>query len=65
MFRQVIPLRAHGLAFDMPVLSNTNILAVLLSAAAVLAIFRFNAGVLATLGACSVAGIMLYSLGAI
>ena len=49
----------------MPVLSSINISAVLLSAAAVLVIFRCNAGVLATLGACSVAGIMLYGLGAI
>ena len=65
MFRQVTPLRAYGLAFDMPVLSSINISAVLLSAAAVLAIFRFNAGVLATLGACSLAGILLYGLGAI
>ena len=65
MFRQVTPLRTYGLAFDMPVLSSINIPAVLLSAAAVLAIFRFNAGVLATLGASSLAGIMLYGLGAI
>ena len=37
----------------------------LLSAAAVVAIFRFKAGMIQTLLACSLAGILLYLAGAI
>ena len=59
-FRETVPLHGYGFAFDAPVLASINPWAVGLSAAALVAIFRFKAGMIQTLGACSVAGILLY-----
>jgi len=64
-FHEVRQLRGFGLSFDMPVLSSVDPWALLLSAAAVVAIFRFKAGMIQTLLACSLAGILLYLAGAI
>jgi chromate transporter len=60
MFREVRPLHAFGVGFDAPVLASVNIWAMVLSAAAVTAVFRFKAGMLPTLAACSLAGVVLY-----
>jgi chromate transporter len=65
MFREVRPLYAFGIGFDAPVFSSINVWATLLSLAAVIAVVRFKAGMLQTLAACSVAGVMLYLAGAI
>jgi chromate transporter len=65
MFREVSPLRSFGVGFDAPVLASINIWAAALSAAAVIAVFRFKAGMLPTLTACSLAGVILYLAGAI
>jgi chromate transporter len=65
MFREVRPLRAVGIGFDAPVLASINIWATVLSVAAVTAVFRFKAGMLPTLAACSLAGVGLYLVGAI
>jgi chromate transporter len=65
MFREVRPLRSFGIGLDAPVFSSINIWATLLSMAAVLAVFRFKAGMLQTLAACSFAGVVLYWAGAI
>jgi chromate transporter len=65
MFREVRPLRAFGVGFDAPVPASINIWATLLSVAAVIAVFRFKAGMLPTLTACSLAGVLLYLAGAI
>jgi len=65
MFREVRPLQAFGIGFDAPVLSSINVWATLLSVAAVIAVFRFKAGMLPTLAACSLAGVLLYLAGAI
>jgi chromate transporter len=65
MFREVRPLRAFGIGFDAPVLASINIWATVLSVAAVTAVFRFKAGMLPTLAACSLAGVVLYLAGAI
>ena len=64
-FHEVRQLRGFGLSFDMPVLSSIDPWALLLSAAAMVAIFRFKAGMIQTLLACSLAGIVLYLAGAI
>src|SRR2546423_13035431 len=64
-FHEVRHLRGFGLSFDMPVLSSVDPWALLLSAAAMVAIFRFKAGMIQTLLACSLAGIVLYFAGAI
>src|SRR5215472_12720489 len=63
IFRDTVPLRWHGLGFDMPVLASVNPWALILSLAAIVAIFRFKAGTIQTLAACSVAGVILYLAG--
>jgi chromate transporter len=63
IFREVWPVRGYGLAFDAPVLASVNGWALALSVAAVVAIFRLRAGMLATLAACSAAGIALFLAG--
>jgi chromate transporter len=64
-FHEVRHLRGYGFSFDVPVLSSIDPWALLLSAAAMVAIFRFKAGMIQTLLACSLAGIVLYLAGAI
>jgi chromate transporter len=49
----------------MPVLASVDLWALALSAAAVIAMFRFKAGMIPTLAACSAAGMALYAVGAI
>jgi chromate transporter len=65
VFRTTYPMRAHGLSFDMPVVASVDLGALALSAAAIVAIFRFRAGTVQTLGACAAAGLALYLLGEI
>jgi chromate transporter len=63
LFREVLPVRKLGFAFDAPVLSTMNVAATLLALAAAAAIFRFKAGMMTTLLACCAASIMLRLLG--
>jgi chromate transporter len=65
VFRETWPVRSFGLSFDAPVLASIDLWALLLSAAAMIATFRFKAGMIPTLAACSAAGIVLYLAGAI
>ena len=65
VFRQTTRLSAFPLSFDAPVLSSINGWALSLSAAAAIAVFRFKAGMIATLGACCAAGAILHLVGAI
>src|SRR5437588_125526 len=60
IFRETMPLRWHGLGFDMPIVASINPWALILSLAAIVAIFRFKAGTIQTLAACSAAGVLLY-----
>jgi chromate transporter len=64
VFRAVQPVRGYGFSFDAPVLASTDPWALALSVAAAVAIFRFNAGMVPTLAACSLAGLVLYLAGA-
>ena len=64
-FHEVHHLRGFGLSFDVPVLSSIDLCALLLSVAAMVAVFRFKAGMIQTLLVCSLAGIVLYFAGAI
>ena len=57
--------KVPGLALELPVLTSLDPWALVLSAAAMLAIFRFKAGMIPTLAACSAAGILLYFAGAL
>ena len=65
IFAEVRQLAWGPLAFDARVLTSVNVWALSLSLAAVVAMFRFKAGMIPTLAACSAAGIVLYLLGAI
>src|SRR6202011_386207 len=57
-FHEVRQLRGFGLSFDVPVLPSIDPWALLLSIVAMVAIFRFKAGMIQTLLACSLAGIL-------
>jgi chromate transporter len=63
VFRATQPLRGFGFAFDAPVLASIDPWAFVLSLGAAIAIFRFNAGMIQTLAACSLAGVILYFVG--
>ena len=65
LFVRTFEVRGYGLTFDAPVLASVNPWALALSLAAAIAIFRFKAGMLQTLAACSAAGIALYLAGVI
>jgi chromate transporter len=62
-FREAYPIHRLGFSFDAPVLSSLDPWALALSAAAILAIFRFKAGMIPTLLTCSAAGIVLHVVG--
>jgi len=59
LFAQVQSRRFGPLVIDMPVPSTVDPLALILSAAALVAVFRFRVGMLAVLGACAAAGMIL------
>jgi chromate transporter len=63
IFRDVVPVRGHGLSFDAPVLASADIWALALSVAAVLAIFQFKFGMMWTLAGACAAGIALFGVG--
>jgi chromate transporter len=65
IFSEVRPLAWGPFSFDAPVWGSVNPWALLLSAAAILAMFKFKIGMLQTLAATSAAGIALYMAGAI
>jgi len=65
VFRETMPVRSFGLAFDAPVLSSVDFAALVLALAAATAIFRFNMGMLTVLAASCGAGVALRLLGAI
>ncbi len=65
LFRATVPVQGFGMSFDAPVLASVDAWALVLSVAAAIAIFRFNAGMLQTLAACAAGGVLLYGAGAI
>jgi chromate transporter len=64
-FKQTEPVQGFGFSFDIPILSTVDPWVVLLSIAAMVAIFRFKVGMITTLLACSAAGLLLYLTGVI
>ena len=60
LFAELRPVRAGPIAVDMPVLSSLDLPALLLTVAAIIAIFRFRLGPLPVLAGCAVAGILYY-----
>ena len=65
VFREVRPFQAYGIGFDAPVLSSVDPWAFALSLIAGVAIFWFRLGMIPVLAACSMAGILLYFVGAV
>jgi chromate transporter len=65
IFRDTVPMRAFPLALDAPRLASVDWLALALSVAAAVAIFRFKVGMIPTLAACCGVGLALYLLGAL
>jgi chromate transporter len=65
IFGGVRPFEWGPVSFDMPVWESINLWALLLSGAAIIAMFRFKIGMLPTLAATSLAGIVLYWAGMI
>ncbi|MGN6460156.1 MAG: chromate transporter, partial [Pseudolabrys sp.] len=61
LFAQLTEVRGLGAVVDVPVLSSVNIAALILTAGAIVAVFRYRVGMLAVLGGCSVMG-LLYGL---
>ena len=59
-FRETRPVHGFGLAFDAPLPASLDPWALALSAAAAIAIFRFKAGMILTLLACAVLGVVLH-----
>jgi chromate transporter len=59
MFRETVAWHGYGLSLGFPVLPSIDIFAALLAAAAAVAIFRFKVGIMQTLLACSLAGVVL------
>ena len=57
--------RVPGLALEYPILASLDPWALALAAAAMLALFRFRIGVIATLAACSLAGLALHFAGVV
>ncbi|MDB5711683.1 MAG: chromate transporter [Sphingomonas bacterium] len=65
LFRAVSPVAFGALRFDLPVPASLDPWALLLSVGALVAIFRFNAGVIVTLAATSAVGVAFYAAGLI
>lgn len=63
VFQDVVPVHFGVLRFDMPVLASVDPWALLLSIAAVVAVFRFRMGIFTVLAAVSLAGVALHLLG--
>jgi chromate transporter len=59
IFRETVAWQGFGLNLSRPVLPSLDVFATILAIAAALAIFRFKAGIIQTLVACSLAGVVL------
>jgi len=65
IFREVRAVAWGPVSFDAPVWESVHLWALLLSAGAIAAMFRFKLGMLPTLAATSAAGVALYAAGAL
>jgi chromate transporter len=63
IFRTSMPVRIFPLSFDAPNVASVDLWALILTVAAIIAIFRFKSGMIPTLAACCAAGIALHLLG--
>jgi chromate transporter len=60
LFADLKELRLFGMKVDVPVLQSANIPALVLTLAAVLAVFRFKIGMISILLTCSLIGVVYY-----
>jgi chromate transporter len=63
LFGEVRQEHLVGMTLQLPLLSTLNLPALVLSIAAVVALFRFKVGMIATLLGCSVAGVLMHLAG--
>jgi chromate transporter len=63
IFARTVPISDFGLSFEAPALASVDRRALVLTLSAIVAIFRLRFGMLQTLAACSLAGVMLYLAG--
>lgn len=63
VFHDTLPIRAFPFFFDAPEIASIDPWALALSLTAVIAIFRFKAGMIPTLAGCCAAGVALFLLG--
>lgn len=59
IFRETVAWQGYGLNVSLPILPSIDIFAAILAAAAAIAIFRFKVGIMQTLLASSLAGVVL------
>lgn len=60
IFRETVAWQGYGLNVSLPVLPSLDLFSAILAIAAALALFRFKIGVIQTLLACSLAGVVLH-----
>jgi chromate transporter len=60
LFAEVREVPVLGLTLDVPVLASVNVASLVLTLAALLAVFRFKVGMIPVLAACSAVGVLLY-----
>src|SRR5215211_5794708 len=60
LFTEVRAVPVLGLTLDVPTLASINLASLVLTLAALLAVFRFKVGMIPVLAACSFAGVLLY-----
>jgi chromate transporter len=60
LFAEVREVPVLGLTLDVPTLTSVNVASLVLTLAALLAVFRFKVGMIPVLAACSAAGVLLY-----
>lgn len=65
LFGEVDERHAFAMVLQVPVPATLNLASLILSAAALLALFRFKVGMIPTLLGCSAAGIVIYLMGVI
>jgi chromate transporter len=65
LFRQTVAVALGPLRFDAPVVASVDWAGALLAGGAMVAVLRFRAGVIATLGVSAAAGVVLYLTGLI
>ena len=63
LFAELRPFRLGPVAFDMPLVGSLDAPSLVLTTAALIAIFRFRLGPMPVLAACAAAGIIYYLLG--